>query len=298
MCTEDFGLELAKAAAEAAGKESVNKIAEAIKTLFPFLGLKREAIETYVAEIQKSNLSPEAKLYAISHAKMTYKQLKNQTAIAKIALESAKEGTDFSDKSKVDNEWLERFLDSAKFVSDEQIQLLWGNILAKEFETPNSTPPSVVRILSEITPVYAKAFQTLCSLSISIVPVNEAGEYLPEEENSIILPSEYEYLNKYGVDFSTLNELEMLGLIKFEGVTGFVLTFQNNTHRFRVTYGPYAATVMQKADELPTGEVVLTKAGESISRFVDRHIISEHFDAVRKYMEDNGVKFSEFSKPI
>ena len=116
---------------------------------------------------------------------------------------------------------------------------------------------------------------------------------MPEEENSIILPAEYKYLNKYGIDFAILNELEMLGLIKFEGFTGFVFKFQHNTHRFRITYGPYAAVVMHKGDEFPVGKVILTKAGESISRFVDRIVIDEHFDAVRKYLEDNGANFSK-----
>ena len=50
-------------------------------------------------------------------------------------MNNAKEGTDFSDKSGVSEEWLERFMDSAGFVSAEDIQIIWGKILANELET-------------------------------------------------------------------------------------------------------------------------------------------------------------------
>lgn len=74
MVTEDCGLEIAKAAAEAAGKESVNKIANIIGGVFPFWGLKKQAVETYIDEIKKSNLSPEMKALSIADVKKNLKQ--------------------------------------------------------------------------------------------------------------------------------------------------------------------------------------------------------------------------------
>ena len=162
---DEYGIELAKAAAEGVGKESANKLASAIGGLFPFWGLKKKGIAVFINEIEKSNLSPEAKMMTIANAKRTYKQLKNQISIAKIAQDSAKVGTDFSSSSLVNDDWLDRFMDSAKFVSDEKVQYLWGNILAKEFEAPNSTPHSIIRILSEITPQYAKILKQYANLA-------------------------------------------------------------------------------------------------------------------------------------
>ena len=51
MVTDDCGLELAKAAAEGAGKESVNKIAGVIGDVFAFFGAKRQAVTTYISDI-------------------------------------------------------------------------------------------------------------------------------------------------------------------------------------------------------------------------------------------------------
>ena len=89
----------------------------------------------------------------------------NQSKIAKIALESAKEGTDFSESSSVDDDWLARYMDFAKFISNEDKQIIWGKILAGEFQSPGSTPPQLARILSEITEHHANIFNNICNLS-------------------------------------------------------------------------------------------------------------------------------------
>lgn len=291
---EEQGLEIAKAAAEGAGRESVSKLANAIGGMFPFWGLKKRAVATYITDIENSNLSPEAKMVAIANAKKTYKQLKNQLAIAQIAQSTASEGTDFSEDSGVNDEWLERFMDSAKFVSDEQVQLLWGNILAKEFEKPNSTPPSVIRILSEITPVYAKAFQTLCSLTVHIIPVDKAGQ-VQSSVSEVILPENMDYLDKYGLTFSVLNELQMLGLIQFDPLSGYIMKFSSERYpKLHLIYGKNTATVLKYPDKtFPVGTVLLTQAGLSIARFTDSVLVEEHLKAVCDFLKGKRVELSD-----
>lgn len=288
---EEYGLEIAKAAAAEVGKQSVDKIANAISGLFPFWGIKKRAIDTYVSEITDSDLSPETKLVAIASAKNTYKQLKNQNDIVQIALDSAKDGTDFSRDSNVDEEWLDRFMDSAKFVSDEQMKLIWGNVLAREFEQPNSTPPSVVRILSEITPTYANVFQTLCSLRILFWK----DGILSPIKSQIILPDKHEYLDKYNITFATLSELEMLGLIQYSSALHFITKFSaQQIPKLRLSYGIETATVIKFPDkQFPIGSVLLTAAGEAIARCTEQQIIDGHFSEVIEYMKSNNVKFEE-----
>lgn len=294
VTSEDYGLEIAKVAVESASKEGVGKLADAIGGMFPFWGLKKRAVETYISEIENSNLSPEAKMMTIAHAKKTFNQLKNQSSIANIALEAAPAGTNFTETSSVDDEWLERFMDAAKFVSDEKVQLLWGNILAKEFEQPNSTPPSVMRILSEITPFYANAFQILCSLSVHIIPVDHEGKPLPPHSVPI-LPANHDYLSVFNLNFSTLNELEKLGLIQYSTFLGYALQFDTNVYaKLHLAYGTNIATVLKYPDKrFPVGYAMLTAAGESIARFVEPLTIDGHFNAVIQFLKKNNIEFAE-----
>ncbi len=296
---EEMVLEMAKAAAGSAGKESVNKLAVAIGGFFPFFGLKHEAVSTYVEDIQKSDLPPETKMMAIANAKKTYKQLKNQMAIAEIAQNAAQPGTDFSLQSGVDDEWLERFMDSGKFVSDEEVQLLWGNILAQEFEEPNSTPPSVIRILTEITPPYAKAFQTVCSLMCDILMENAEGEIVCQGVQPI-LPTEYEYLNKHGIDFLRLTELDKLGLISFSTSGPYILKIDKEEYpKLYLRYEGKQICITQYRDKrFRTGSVQLTEAGLAIARFVEHKSIPEHFEAVCNYLAENNVEWTEVTTQI
>lgn len=292
---DEYGLEVAKAGAEAAAKESVNKIASAIGDFFPFFGMKHKAIECYIDAINKSNLSPENKMLAIANSKPIYKHLQNQFNVVSFAEKIAKDGTDFSKNSKVDEEWLERFMDSAKFVSDEKVQFLWGSVLAKEFESPGSTPPSVIRILSEITPTYAKIFQVLCSLSFFVVLVDKDGEYYNMGEH-IILPTEYDYLKEKGINYAALKELEMLGMILVgDSGGGHVFELDNEKYpKVMIGYGEDERKILKYSNlKFPIGIATLTKAGRAIFNFTEKETIEGHFNHVCEYMKKNGVQFEE-----
>ena len=170
-------MSLKKAAGEVAldlvKSENVqNKAVNLFGMLLPYVGIKKKVVDMYTEEIEKSDLSTDVKANLLLNAKKTLKKLKNQKNIAEIAKDNAKDGTDFSEKSGVDEEWFERFMESAAFVSSEEMQLVWGKILANEFEKPGCTPPNMTRILSEFTHTYAKAFRTLCSMRVLFISLS------------------------------------------------------------------------------------------------------------------------------
>ena len=288
---DEYGLELSRSFFEGAGKESADKIADTIGGFFPFFGLKRKAVDVYIDAIKNDDeLSPEEKAAAIVNLKSTFKHLKNQKKIADIARAAAPEA-DFSETSAVDDEWLDRFMDSAKFVSDEGMQLIWGRILAGEFENPGSTPPSTMRVLAEITPKYAKAFQTLCSLEVQFEALDAEGTVLADE-HEFVLPEKYEYLEKYGVSFSVLTELEALGLIRFDGTAEFGFTFLNaDAHtEIRISYAKDSCIAERYQEDLfPCGVIILTQAGGAIASFTETVSVPEHFSHVVEYLKGHNV---------
>lgn len=164
-----------------------NHTADFLGMLFPYIGIKKKAVNMYIEEIEKSNLSMDMKMSLLFNAKKNLKKMKNQKSIAEIAKNNAKEKTDFSERSGVDEEWFDRFMESAAFVSTEQMQLVWGKILANEFENPGCTPPNMTRILSEFTPTYAKAFRILCSMRILLMSVDENDVIVRNEWTNIII---------------------------------------------------------------------------------------------------------------
>ena len=52
---DELGLEVAKAAAEGAGREGVNKISGFLRSIFSFWGMEKTAVDTYITEIQNTS---------------------------------------------------------------------------------------------------------------------------------------------------------------------------------------------------------------------------------------------------
>lgn len=112
---------------------------------------------------------------------------------------------------------------------------MWGKVLAKEFEKPGSTPHNMVRILSEITSKHAEAFQKICSMKRLSVFTDGNGS-VKAVRSDIVVPyegNEAEF-RALGLSFDLLNELETLGLIKFNSIAGFVAL--NTPEKGVVTY--------------------------------------------------------------
>ena len=86
----------------------LNKSSNILGMLFPYMGLTKKALDIYISDIEKSNMPSETKIMAVLNAKQTINKMRNQENIARIAIDSASKGTNFSKDSGVEEEWLER----------------------------------------------------------------------------------------------------------------------------------------------------------------------------------------------
>lgn len=286
-----------EAAVDLVKSENVqNKTLELLGMLFPYLGIKKKVVDMYEEEIRNSDLSTEMKAYLLYNAKKTLKRLKNQKNIADIAKNNAKEGTDFSEKSGVDEEWFDRFMESASFVSSDEMQMVWGKILANEFEKPGCTPPNMTRILSEFTNTYAKAFRTLCSMRVLFVTLTkedkvESANWI----NIIVYNKNKEYMENMGLSFDVMNELETLGVIKFGSLTGYVTTSLKNKKVLIYCDGNVIETNLLRRDDYPVGHVFFTKAGEALKNITEPYQLEGYEEVVKKYLISNSVSVAEKS---
>ena len=77
-----------------------NRMVELFGMMFPYAGIKKKAVDMYIAEIEQSDLSTEAKMISLLNARKTLKGIKNQKNIVEIAKDNAKEGTNFSENQE------------------------------------------------------------------------------------------------------------------------------------------------------------------------------------------------------
>lgn len=275
----------------------LDKTSNIMSMLFPYAGLTKKALDMYISDVEKSDMPSESKLIAVLNAKNTIKRLKNQKNIAEIAISTAKDDTDFTEKSGVNREWLERFMESAGFVSDEMVQMMWGKILGKEFEEPGSTPFNMIRILSEITPAYAQAFRKICSMQVVTVGLNENG-VIKFARQDVVVPynKNEEKFKELGLTFGILSELETLGLIKFDTLGGFVSTGIDEKKVLLYIDGKTLEFEEHTENEVPSGNVMLTVAGNCLKNITPKEVIEGYSELVKKYIKNSQVKLKDHSK--
>jgi len=291
----ELGKIVGETAVDLAKNENVlNKTADIMGMLFPYAGLTKKAVDMYISEIEKSDMSIEAKMFSVMNARKTLKKIKNQKQIVDIAVENAKEGTDFTDASDVNEEWLERFMDSAGFVSSEDMQLIWGKILANEFEEPGTTPPNMIRVLSEITPTLARAFRKICSMRVWVCPLLEDENIEMAFQKTFVPYNGHEdALREMGISFNVLNELETLGVIKVSTISGYVSKKIDNA-KVLLCIGDRLEVVNEhKKGEIPIGNVMLTSVGQSLQKITEAEEIPNYHEMIREYVLKSGIKLAE-----
>ena len=281
-----------QAALKAVGNAELAKQAGTVfDKMFPYFGRKKKALDIYDEEIEKSNLSPEAKIVAVLNAKKNIKQMVNQARVAQIAMESAKAGTDFSIESKVNPEWLERYMDSAGYVTSEEVQQVWGRILAKEFEAPGTTPLNMRRILSEITPEYASLFRVICSMKVQLCDVDDMfNENDDDKDNVIVSPYTNNELvfRDMGLSYEVLNELETLGLIRFND-NGYRLQIADR-NLIAIRVGDLSMKISVSNDRyIPVGNVLLTSAGKALERITPSSSVTGYDQLIMNYYKHREV---------
>lgn len=238
----------------------INKVSEAVGWIATRDTLEKDAIQTYIKEIENSNLSPIEKAALLSKANVTIKQYINTHDVLKIAVDNLESTNKAED---VDNDWITQFMDLAKNVSNHEFQLLWGNLLASECNNPGSIPKSVMFILQKMDKEDAD-----CFMKLSSIVVNVCGEYAPLVfDDFYALDKEGPY-RKLKLEYDDLCQLETLGLIKMEhGIFAGGLMIDVRYDSKYKSEIVYFGNMMKIKDGLRTvegGSVMFTKDGKAL----------------------------------
>lgn len=135
-------------------------------------------------------------------SRLAYQEITKQQNIEAVADNAYEELENVENVSSepVNPDWMFRFFNSVENISNKDMQKIWGHILAGEIKQPNTYSFRTLEKLKNMTQQEAKDFQMVSSLALQ-----NGGRKFILSEDSI--------LNKYGVYFSHLLELEECGLM-------------------------------------------------------------------------------------
>lgn len=276
------------------------KIEKATGFIFDPYGAKRESRQQLVSRIKSLNLPPLEEAALISKVRKIIKEYINQNDIIQIALDNLnsrqmQEPPKFDD---VDDEFLSRFFESAKHVSNDEVKLIWGRILANELSSPNSIPKHLIHILSIIKSEQAEAFMTICKYCLS-------------DQKKLFPFIDYHRANEYWSTHNLLLEdmldLQTLGLITVDVsdiyyiINNHIISSKSNS-LFNVIYEHSDYIISIQAEQghminknemhIHNGNIVFTDAGLALANVVNIEYSDEALEHIMDYIRSQGFLVS------
>ena len=207
--------------------------------------------------------------------------------------------------SEPDHDWTAQFFNYVQDVSSEEMQALWGKVLAGEVERPGSTSIRTLSILRNLDQSTAGLFTRLSSVCVSIS--FNGNQLIDARVPSLGGDAGQNALQEYGLQFDKLNVLNEYGLIisdynsRYDYKLCIGIPMPGPTPRFvRIPFGfqgqywVLVPTGQHKDEqEFRLSGVALTKAGRELSTIVDLEPVNDYFQALMEYFKKSGLQMTE-----
>ncbi len=179
-------------------------------------------------------------------------------------------GKSSTNGENVSRDWMTRFINSVEDISSENMQKLWGKILAGEILEPSTFSYKTLECMRNLSKKDAELFERLCKIVI---------------EDSFII-SDLNILKNWGFTYNDILSMDECGLINSSGIIrrGKKISHQNF---IIIDFGEYLlmgkAKEAESIDELAIEHFSLTKAGREISSIIEAEC---PFDYIKEVSEN------------
>jgi hypothetical protein len=174
-------------------------------------------------------------------------------------------------ENKIEDDWLFRWRDYAGEVSSEQLQILWGKLLAGELKSPGSYSLRALEFLRNLSPSEAKEIALLSRFVLQDIVVRSQRQILEEE----------------GISFGFLLRMQELGVVSGVEAIGLSVQYKSNeTTRFIQVFCSHGRVLLATHEDpnkiLSLESYNLTDVGRQILRL---GIFAPHEKYLRKVGE-------------
>lgn len=238
--------------------------------------------------------------------RIQFQEEKRQANIGSVVRNAAAElGDGEVQEHEVDHDWTARFFNDVQDVSSEEMQDLWGKVLAGEVERPGSTSIKTLAILKDLDKSVATLFGKLCSICVSIRP--DGNSFMDARVPSLGGNAATNALKDYNLSFGNLNVLNEHGLVISDynswydiraaiGIAagGTRPLFVRIPFYFQGKHWVLVPTTQRDAGkEFRLSGVALTKSGQELSRVVALEPADQYAQALQDYFDKNRLRMIE-----
>jgi len=195
-----------------------------------------------------------------AESRFVFSELKKQDNIDRVVNFAAQ---DLSNKESitaepVDSDWTTRFFDTVSSISSEEMQIIWGKILAGEVNKPGSFSLRTLETVKNMSKIDAEAF-------VKVAP------YLLTSNNEQFVLSDQGLLNTHQLPYGLILLLDECGLMNSSGTLSFHLPIRDtddskvyNSERLAIIKGK-----IQNDSEVVIGIHNLTRAGKELFSIIE-----------------------------
>jgi Protein of unknown function (DUF2806) len=144
--------------------------------------------------------------------------LRKEVNVAKAVMHAEAEllnDTRSAPENDIDPDWLYRWRDHAGSVSSEQLQAIWGRILAGELKSPGAYSYRLLEFVKNLTKEEANLIEAISPFVITDFVARNQGSFL----------------EKAGIAFGVLLELQDLGILSGAEALGLSKTFKSHSEQ-------------------------------------------------------------------
>lgn len=274
----------------------VEKISGAIGILYEPTRIRKKAIAEADATKTKALMDLEIEdIQKRALNRLVTEEIKKQENIENITEKSFSSLNEDAKPEDIEDDWISNFFDKCKLISDNEMQELWGKILAGESNEPGTFSKRTIEFLSTMDKSDAQIFDNLCKFTWYFAGVQPL--FFEKEEIGKVF-------ERYNLKFDTLRHLSEIGLINYEAL-GFAKEFKNHSS-FHVSYFGRILTLNvknMKKKNINIGNVLFPKVGNDLAKAIYPEIdsnkivldnyVDEYYHEVVKIMYKAEVILSE-----
>lgn len=201
----------------------------------------------------------------------------------------------------ISEDWLNAFESEAAQMSSEQMQRLFGKILAGEIRRPSSYSIKTVKLMAQLDNQAATLFGLFCSLAISLRVPGSTKIYDARVVSMGDVGSNS--LSAYGLSFDTLNILLEYGLIisEYNSTMDYRMAVARNNQvsvpmiHQNTVWGLVPKVVPLAAQEFRVIGVAFSRSGQELMSIVDIEPNEAYTAALKNFFKQKGLTMTKIN---
>ena len=262
----------------------VEKVCNAIGIIYEPTRMRRAAkAEVEIERIKAIGRLELSSLEERAIGRLLKQEARKQETIESITLEAASQLPRDSNPIELDADWIVHFFRSCEIVTNAEMKSLWARILAGEAANPSSFSKRTLDFVASMSRYDAAQFTTLCRFVWDI-----------DGPTPLIHDPSTDVLKRAGLTFSALTHLNSIGLITFDGISGF--TIRDRSDRFVAKYFGKPILVelpVERKSVLYVGMVLLTSIGMELYSVCEATNYDAHFHEAVEQWKTRGYTIKE-----